>query len=438
MNISQYLQVPEPVDWRQGMLLSPQHFQQQEAHIDRLTTHKLYLSQPHYWGLIDINIDSDDLSRGRVSISRLHAVLPDGQVIDFSPSESEAPLEVEVDESQFADDGVNAVMISVAALRRGTRAGDTQSGGAQQRYESIEYPDITDENNADQKIDIKKKKLLIQLFASNKIPGRFVSLPLFRLVRRQDNSYEIGRYHPPMLAAQVSEKLLKERSLWRHLEDLAKIMRKRASVLASAKTGVASDRVTIAALIGRLPKLEVLLNTPMTHPFPLYLAFVDLLSDFMTLEYVDDFFEPCGYDHDNPLRCFDTHLRELKRKVKEIQLPFESYPFVETEPGQFSLDLPSSANPDELVIALVPPKGQDPRISTSWLNSALVGTDRVLDSLEKQRLRGAQRREMSGHERIQKRPASHRQPVGSVIRAVLRREQRLRRHTGKPQTLHPK
>lgn len=399
MNIGQYLEASEPVEWHQGMLLSPQHFQQQEQHIERLTTQKLFVSQPHYWGLIDIEVDRNDLTQGRISISRLHAVFPDGEVINFHQDETEGPLEASISEEELGDmEPGEHITVSIGSVRRGVGG-----VGAQRRYESIGYEDVTDENNQDQKVDLTKKRLALRIFTTNRVPNRYVSLPLFRLARRQDNSFELTGYHPPMLNARVSQNLLGKGSIWSRVEKLAADLREKAAGLAATQTSSFSDRATIAALIGRLPPLEVLLNTRMTHPFTLYMAFVDVLAGFLTLEYFQDFFEPRGYDHDNPAPAFTEHLDKIGQQLARIQLAFESIPFVEVEDGVFQLDLPEGADINKLVVAIIPRDGQDPRIATSWINEAVVGSVGAFENFRRQRVLGAARRAMAGQERVENR-----------------------------------
>jgi type VI secretion system protein ImpJ len=180
-------------------------------------------------------------------------------------------------------------------------------------------------------------------------------------------------------------------------------MRRKAASIAATQTGEFSDRATIAALLGRLPPLEVLLKTRMTHPFELYQAYVDVLAGVLTLEYFRDFFEPVGYDHDDPAPGFFEHLEKISKQVADIELAFESMPFVEVEDGAFMLDLPANADTSELVVAVIPRDGQDPRAAVGWIGSALVGSLDAFDKLRRQRLLGAARRSMGGKERIEKR-----------------------------------
>ena len=405
MNISQYLKMPDPIDWEQGMLLSPQHFQQQEMHVDRLTTHKMYVSQPNYYGLIDIDLDTDDIAHGHVSLNRLHAVMPDGQIIDFNKSDGNSKLDIQIAEDAFVDiDKHKGLLVSVGIVNR--KIDGSANNGSQKRYGTYEQEDVTDENNADQKANVKKKIIEVSLFASDRIPSRFVSLPLFYLQRRDDKRYQFAKnrrghyYHPPMLNIQVSRNIFGKDSLYCRLENLASQMRSKAKSLLNTMTVESNDRATINALIGRLPPLEMLLNSAMIHPFQVYTVFVDLLAGYMTMEYTNDFFEPAGYIHDDAAPGFMEHIDVMLTQIENIQLAFESIPFFDIDRGIFELKLPEDQDQQQVIIALIPREGQDPRLLESWLKSAGVATDTTFDNLRKQRLLGANRETLSGQERV--------------------------------------
>jgi len=48
-----YDELPEPVQWSEGMLLSPHHFQQNHIYWEAQMQHQMGWIQPNFWGLIE-------------------------------------------------------------------------------------------------------------------------------------------------------------------------------------------------------------------------------------------------------------------------------------------------------------------------------------------------------------------------------------------------
>src|SRR5678815_609690 len=69
------------VVWAEGMLLTPQHFQQWDQYYDQLLIERLRFLSPFGWGVTQLDIDHDGLANGRLTLLRLTGIMPDGLVI---------------------------------------------------------------------------------------------------------------------------------------------------------------------------------------------------------------------------------------------------------------------------------------------------------------------------------------------------------------------
>jgi type VI secretion system protein ImpJ len=69
------------IQWHEGMLLSPQHFQYGELRIEQLLYANAQNSAYCNWGVLDFAIDKNLLAQGIVEVSQLLAILPDGTII---------------------------------------------------------------------------------------------------------------------------------------------------------------------------------------------------------------------------------------------------------------------------------------------------------------------------------------------------------------------
>ena len=74
------LDIPDLIEWHEGMLLTPQHFQQFASRSELLTQYMFSQGAPFGWGIIDLKIDQAALSAGILRILSIEAVMPDGLV----------------------------------------------------------------------------------------------------------------------------------------------------------------------------------------------------------------------------------------------------------------------------------------------------------------------------------------------------------------------
>ena len=88
------------IQWHEGMLLSPQHFQQESARVDTLLAWQLLSLNSLGWGVKNFEIDANLLANGILRINNLEAIFPDGTAVVYpSTSNDSQPLELQL--SQF-------------------------------------------------------------------------------------------------------------------------------------------------------------------------------------------------------------------------------------------------------------------------------------------------------------------------------------------------
>ena len=81
--------IPPAINWHEGMLLAPQHFQQTDQRHESLTTYHVSTVSPFHWGIMDLKIDRPRLVDGNLKIMSLEAVMPDGLAVSFGESDSD-------------------------------------------------------------------------------------------------------------------------------------------------------------------------------------------------------------------------------------------------------------------------------------------------------------------------------------------------------------
>jgi type VI secretion system protein ImpJ len=79
--------VPPAIQWHEGMLLAPQHFQWQSQRQEALLHYHSAAMNPFHWGVRHLRIDPVLLVDGTLRVLELEAVLPDGLVVSRLPDE---------------------------------------------------------------------------------------------------------------------------------------------------------------------------------------------------------------------------------------------------------------------------------------------------------------------------------------------------------------
>src|SRR5687767_6403852 len=108
----------ERIVWDEGMLLTPQHFQQQDRFVQAELRRRSAMLLPRHWGIATLQIDPEALRTGEVRIDAAAGMFPNGFVFDAPrPDPLPAPR-------RFADlfdpkAGELAVHLAMPSLRSG-------------------------------------------------------------------------------------------------------------------------------------------------------------------------------------------------------------------------------------------------------------------------------------------------------------------------------
>ncbi len=84
----------QKVVWQEGMLLRPQHFQQNDRYHDHQLKMRTCRMNPFGWGFFHLEIDTQFLGMGKLVISQASGVLPDGSL--FELGNGREPLTMDV------------------------------------------------------------------------------------------------------------------------------------------------------------------------------------------------------------------------------------------------------------------------------------------------------------------------------------------------------
>lgn len=395
--------IPEAIQWHEGMLLAPQHFQQQALRSDALLHYHAAAIAPFHWGVRRFALDQMLLGTGTLRVTELEAVMPDGLVVYHAPGlGGHAPGpggELQLDLAPYADAARNSpITIHLAVAAR--RASGAPSDADLARFNSVEGTAITDENTGDSTVAIPRLKprvlLLAALADEPRPPNKYVSFPLAKLVYR-DEVFALTDFAAPALALELRAPLGKL------CADLARRLREKAVFLAD-KTGAAVTPASQAAtqemrgalrsIVAGLPAFEAMLKTERAHPFGVYLGLMRLVGGLAALGggSVPPLFDP--YDHDDPRAAFIQAIQFLQRSLDRVEEAYHPIPFA-LERDQFVLTMDQAWLTPNLVIGVRGAQGQAETLAAGWFEESLIGAERGLMQLFEARVRGAERRRIT-------------------------------------------
>ncbi|MCG8518552.1 MAG: type VI secretion system baseplate subunit TssK [Pseudomonadales bacterium] len=118
------------VAWSEGMLLRPQHFQQQDRFLYQVARERHTRTDVHGYGLSEVELDPQALGLGQVSVVRAAGIFPDGMPFEFDQGNA-LVMEIPAD----ARDELVYLALPMEKLAGTNIAADATSQTARYRFE---------------------------------------------------------------------------------------------------------------------------------------------------------------------------------------------------------------------------------------------------------------------------------------------------------------
>ena len=304
------------VVWSEGMLLTPQHFQQWDRHLEGLISARFRIHDPLAWGITGLDINHDGLANGRFTLLQCTVVMPDGLVIDI-PDEDGAPqtrVFTELFDSNRESLGVY-LRLPVDRSDGMTCQLGKESGARPPRFlaEHIEAVDTTTGDNPREVLVAKKN---VRIFFSGEETADTVSIKIAELVRMPTGAVGLKEtYIPPCLWMSASTYLL------RLLRGLIELLVAKRATFSDAQRGVMEligadlgKFALIAAVSTHLPVLQHLSQIEQVHPESLYSALVRLAGQLLMLAPPSESPDLPSYQHENLSATFEA----LDKRIRSI------------------------------------------------------------------------------------------------------------------------
>jgi type VI secretion system protein ImpJ len=396
-------EIPDAIQWHEGLLLTPQHFQQLSSRHEALIQYGTSLITPFCWGVRRFKHHAISLPAGKLRILELEGILPDGLVVSHGLHGSRRDDLLEIDLTKQAEhigDRGAVVHVVVAARQNGNSVGDPL------RYESFTGNPIADQISGAKPQTIHRLKPRLGLCLAEKVPPEYVGFPLVKVIYR-DSSFTLDtNFIPPVLTVPVKAtpgdtSSAAAQRLGESCSQVAQRVRKRAMYLADEARSPAANghfgnessiRNLMLSLVGSLPFFEAVLQSGHAHPYLLYVSLCGLAGQLGVLskEMIPPSFDP--YNHDDLYSTFQPVLEFIDRALDEgVPVSYKTFPFLYHE-GAYELQFDQTWMKKCLAIGIKGERGMSDDEVIRWGESCLIGSQSRIDLLMENRIRGAARK----------------------------------------------
>lgn len=372
--------LPPAVDWYEGMLLAPQHFQLAAHRSEALQQLHASLAAPFHWGLLDLE---RTFANGVLKISRLEAILPDGLVVSLPPKDGHGQRELSLDLNPLAAklSGTQTIFLAAAARQPG------QSFDA--RYDSRKWS-VSDEKTGRDDLAVKVLHPRLSLAVADYLPASSVGFPIARALIRSGAITEV-EFEPPWLRVRCDSPLHELCTrIAEQLRNTAVSLQSSTARQSSSQRGaqLLETRMLIHSLVSGLPALEVLLRSDAAHPFALYLSLASILGNLApgsVPKRLD------AYDHDDLLPLFRALETRIAATIGDaIHPPYALKPFDEVEDG-FRITIEPEWIGRPWMIGVRSRDRVDPNDTNDWIVESTIGAASKIDELRTHRVIGVKR-----------------------------------------------
>lgn len=396
---------PFSVQWYEGMLLSPQHFQYFSSGLQTAIINAANAVSNFCYGVSTLKIDTSSLANGVIRIISMAGMFQDGTQFNFD-SMQDAPLEKNVKDHLATP--TDKIVIYVGIIRN--RPGENLLESGNQRYYTSVLKNINDENIGSNPIDICVLKPKLQLLLANEIDARYVYFPLLKIKKSESNGIDIINYIPPMTVLDTHSKAMEL------IRTLVADLRNKISFFSDRKGNAsfvlgAEIQSNLKLLIKATLALEAITKINKVQPFLCYQYLLDTASTLAAMNVEQSVPSLPKYDHENLYDTFVKLTSFCRESINYIKQPFVTIPFVKDN-NVFFLKLDKSwLKGKEFFISVKKKLSQSDNELLHWIEGVQITSESSLTIVKNRRVLGATRKIVERGENIVP-------PNGSIILSI--------------------
>jgi type VI secretion system protein ImpJ len=376
------------------MLLTPQHFQQNDIHWSATLQHRLRGMNAHHWGVLDLELDMPLLAGRTIDVKLLSCIFPDGTPFVLKPGNGKSlRLVLKPD-----DVGEGKLRICVAMPPR-TGAMNVQSTSIK-RYESVLGANpVIDEMTGFADVFVDRIRPTVELYRELEVPAGYLSIALVEVSHNiQSGQLEPTAYHPPMLRLGASGFLARSTGLLSALQKLRDRMWERMHKLTGMSPTDTPERVAAMSaeersqlgvarnIASALPMFDAIMLDPEVAPVEAYRTLAGVVGNIAAVGSNPTPLVMPPYAHENCAPQFMAAIEFVSRKLALINTDWDSLAFTRVDEMTFTRRLPADVRKSVLIEVRLR-EGQSLSDIQSWLEDSRVGTEDVMRPLRERRIK---------------------------------------------------
>lgn len=319
------------VVWNEGMLLTPQHFQQWDNYHEELLSSRFRSISPYEFGILDLQINREAIANGNFQVNNCYAVLPDGLMINVPDTDAVPNLRPVGDHFHPEKESLG-VHLAIPAKKVG--AANYQANGtkpdANLRFLQ-EGALVRDETSGTNEQPLAYARSNLRIIFDDELRDGFTSVKIAELERTTTGQLSISdNYIPPVLKVSASPWLV---NMLRQLVEilitksssLGEQRRQRNASLADFTTSEVAVFWLLHTVNSYIPTMTHLFKTPLVHPEKLYLEMAELVGKLMTFSTEVHPKDIVRYEHEDLYFTFSQLSAQL-RELLETVIPSRCVP----------------------------------------------------------------------------------------------------------------
>jgi len=381
--------IPLAIQWHDGMLLSPQHFQESDRRSERLIAYHFAQAAPYHSGVVYLELDLARLVSGLVRVVEVEAIMPDGTLVQHSANDPDLVLDLRP-QAALVREAPATVYLAIPRLKLAAAGSSADLA----RNRSADGAPVVDEHTGDDPLQIPRIAPSVRLILATETPARLACLPIAR-VRLDGEAYVQTDYIPPQVSVSLASPIgeLCQRISAR-LREKAQRLAEKAKYLSRTTDPerIAEIRRQIHALVSALPPFEAVLYSESPHPFLLYVMLTGLVGQLSSLAITP--YPPLlpAYQHEDVRASFEGVRDLIFRMVNEGLIEsFSAYPF-DAKDGKFNVFFQGEFRARSLIIAARAHRGVREEDLLAWINTALIGSAARIRAMQESRVLGITRK----------------------------------------------